>query len=99
MSISTTYPGNMKHGVLYLVPSTLSDGLVEDVLPEGTLRVIRSLDYFIVEELKTARRFLRKAGYTRDFSEVTLNVYNEHSPPPTFEEFLQVTDEGRDVGL
>ena len=89
----------MKHGMLYLIPSALSDGPVDDVLPEGTLKVIRSLDYFIVEELRTARRFLRKAGYTRDFSEVTLNVYNEHSPPPSFEEYLQVADEGRDIGL
>ena len=72
----------MKHGVLYLIPSALSDQAIEDVLPEGTLKVIRGLDCFIVEELKTARRFLRKAGFTRDFSEVTFHLFNEHSPLP-----------------
>lgn len=89
----------MKPGVLYLIPSVLSDRPVEEVLPEGTLTVIRSLNCFIVEELKTARRFLRKAGYTRNFDEVTFCVYNEHSPLPSFEEYLKVTDEGTDIGL
>ncbi|MEI6889139.1 MAG: SAM-dependent methyltransferase [Bacteroidales bacterium] len=89
----------MKHGVLYLIPSALSDQAIEDVLPEGTLKVIRGLDCFIVEELKTARRFLRKAGFTRDFSEVTFHLFNEHSPLPSFEEFLGITDEGKDIGL
>lgn len=89
----------MKQGVLYLIPSALSDQAVEDVLPEGTLKVIRSLDCFIVEELKTARRFLRKAGFTSEFDKVTFHVFNEHSPPPSFEEFLSVADTGRDVGL
>jgi len=89
----------MKHGVLYLIPSGLSDQPVEEFLPEGTLRVIRSLDCFIVEELKTARRFLRKAGFSRNFDEVNFHVFNEHSPRPSFEEYLNVTDEGKDIGL
>ncbi len=89
----------MKHGVLYLIPSVLSEQAVEDVLPEGTLKVIRSLSCFIVEELKTARRFLRKAGYTRSFDEVSFQIFNEHSPLPSFEEYLRFTDEGLDVGL
>lgn len=89
----------MKQGILYLIPSVLSDQSVEDVLPEGTLKVIRSLDCFIVEELKTARRFLRKAGFTADFDKVTFHVFNEHSPPPSFEEYLSDTQTGRDVGL
>lgn len=89
----------MKQGILYLIPSVLSDQAVEDVLPEGTLKVIRSLDCFIVEELKTARRFLRKAGFTADFDKVTFHVFNEHSPAPSFEEYLSDTQTGRDVGL
>ena len=89
----------MKHGVLYLIPSLLSDQAVGEVLPEGTLRIIRDLEYFIVEELKTARRFLRKAGYTRNFTEVTFYLFNEHSPLPSFEEYLGITHEGKDIGL
>ena len=89
----------MKHGVLYLIPSLLSDHAAEEVLPEGTLKIIRGLDCFIVEELKTARRFLRKAGFTRDFNEVSFFIFNEHSSHPSFNEYLKVTDEGRSLGL
>ena len=89
----------MKHGVLYLIPSMLSEQPVEEVLPEGTLKIIRSLECFIVEEMKTARRFLRKAGYTRNFDEVIFHIFNEHSPLPSFGEYLIATGEGQNVGL
>ena len=89
----------MKQGVLYLIPSSLGEQPLEEVLPEGTLKIIRSLECFIVEELKTARRFLRKAGYTRNFDEVSFHVFNEHSPLPSFEEYLGLADEGKDIGL
>ncbi|MCX6282601.1 MAG: SAM-dependent methyltransferase [Bacteroidetes bacterium] len=89
----------MKQGILYLIPSALSENPIEEVLPEGTLNVIRSLDCFIVEELKTARRFLRKAGFTRNFEEITFLVFNEHSPLPSFQEFLHLTSQGKNIGL
>jgi 16S rRNA (cytidine1402-2'-O)-methyltransferase len=89
----------MKQGVLYLIPSSLDEQPVDEVLPEGTLKIIRSLECFIVEELKTARRFLRKAGYTRNFDEVSFHIFNEHSPLPSFEEYLGAADEGKDIGL
>ena len=43
----------MNKGNLFLIPTMLSDGRVEGVLPDGTLSVIRHLDYFIVEEIRT----------------------------------------------
>jgi len=89
----------MKNGALYLIPAPLSDEQVNDVIPEGTLKVIHSLDCFIAEELKTARRFLRKAGYARNFDEVSFMLFNEHSPQPSFEEFLGPVSEGKNVGL
>ncbi len=89
----------MKQGILYLIPSNLSEQPVEDVLPEGTLKIIRSLDCFIVEELRTARRFLRKAGFTRNFDDVTFLIFNEHSSLPSFGDYLAAADEGKDIGL
>jgi len=89
----------MKQGILYLIPSALSEQSVGEVIPEGTLKIIRSLECFIVEEVKTARRFLRKAGYTRSFDEVIFHIFNEHSPLPTFGEYLIATEEGKDIGL
>jgi 16S rRNA (cytidine1402-2'-O)-methyltransferase len=89
----------MKKGILYLIPSPLSESRVDEVIPAGTLQLIQRLDCFIVEEVRTARRFLRKAGVTRDLDEIRFIIFNEHSPPPTYDEYLSSTGEGSDTGL
>jgi len=89
----------MKKGTLYLIPTPLADSDISEVLPQGTIKVVQRLDFFIVEEIRTARRFLRKAGVTRDLSGIRFLVFNEHSPAPAFEEYLSFTGQGHDTGL
>ena len=89
----------MKRGTLYLIPSTLGDTRPEDVLPEKTLRIIRSLNSFIVEEIRSARRFLRKAGFTGNFDETGLLNYNEHTRKEELSSFLSPMINGTDTGL
>ncbi|MEI6682422.1 MAG: SAM-dependent methyltransferase [Bacteroidota bacterium] len=86
-------------GKLYLIPSPLAEGPVEMVIPEGTLAVIRRLRYFIVEEIRTARRFLIKAGITCPVDELTFLVFNEHSDLANLNQFLAAAGEGLDIGL
>ncbi|MCD6660443.1 MAG: SAM-dependent methyltransferase [Lentimicrobium sp.] len=86
-------------GKLYLLPGTLGDSAPDLVLPEHNLQIIRRLNCFVVEELKTARRFLRKCGFTTDFEEVTFNILNEHTSPEEVPEFLSGAFEGTDIGL
>jgi len=89
----------MKRGTLYLIPTTLGDTNPEDLLPGKTLTLIRSLSSFIVEELKPARRFLRKAGFTGDFEAINLRVFNEHTDRGDLMPFIQPMLEGIDTGL
>jgi len=91
----------MKHvtGTLYLIPTTLGDTPPARVLPEETLAVIRALNQFIVEEARTARRFLRAAGVTRDLDEITFQVFNEHSDKNSAETYLEALLQGTDTGL
>ncbi len=89
----------MKRGTLYLIPSTLGDTRPEDVLPEKTLQVIRSLNSFIVEEIRSARRFLRRAGFKGDFDTTGLLIFNEHSNRGDLSTFLAPMLEGVDTGL
>ena len=89
----------MKRGTLYLIPSTLGDTRPEDVLPEKTLRIIRSLNSFIVEEIRSARRFLRKAGFAGNFDETGLLIYNEHTRKEELSSFLSPMINGTDTGL
>jgi 16S rRNA (cytidine1402-2'-O)-methyltransferase len=86
-------------GILYLIPSTLGDTPPEKVLPQETLTVIRALNQFIVEEVRTARRFLRAAGVTRNLDELTFHIFNEHSDKNSAETYLESLLQGTDTGL
>ncbi len=86
-------------GTLWLIPSTLGDTPVSQVLPEFTVQVIRRLDHFIVEELRTARRFLRAAGVSGELDRITFYVFNEHSDTGETDPFLEALRNGTDVGL
>ena len=65
---------------LYLIPSTLGDTEITKVIPAYNLSVINSLTHFVVEEERTARRFLIRCGYTADISTVQFFLLNEHTP-------------------
>jgi len=70
------------------------------VLPAGTLAVLRRLDHFIVEELRTARRFLLKAGIPASrLVGITFHIYNEHSLGNAVHECLLPALNGHDTGL
>ena len=67
-------------GILYMIPCPISDQTdVYDVVPEANRRVMDSLDYFIVENIRSARRFLSKAGIQRKIDELEFVELNEHT--------------------
>ena len=89
----------MNKGNLYLIPTPLGETGFEAALPAYNLQLIQKIDIFIVEELRTARRFLRKAGYTRDFESVTFYLLNEHTPENETDTMLEKAILGQNVGL
>ena len=54
---------------------------------------------FVVEELRTARRFLRKAGYNRSFDETEFFILNEHTKDEVVKEYLRPLRKGKNVGV
>lgn len=86
-------------GKLYLIPTPISDADYLKVLPQGAIDIIHTLDEFIVEELRTARRFLKKIGYTKDFEEVTFHLLNEHTKSEETNHFLDHALQGKNIGL
>ena len=86
-------------GTLYLIPSSLGENDLTSVWPEGNRHVINNLDTFIVENLRTARRFLRKATYDRDFDEVRFFLINKHTRDEEMQSFLNPCLEGVSIGL
>lgn len=88
-------------GVLYMIPCPISDSTkVYDVTPEANRRVIDSLDYFIVENVRSARRFLAKAQITRRIDDLEFVELNEHTVAGVaVEQMLKPIVDGRSAGV
>lgn len=73
----------MSRGTLYLIPCPISEASAPyDVTPEANREVITALDYFIVENLRSARRFLSKAGLSGRIDELEFDELSEHTTSP-----------------
>lgn len=88
-------------GTLYLIPCPISDETAPwDVLPAANRAVIDSLDYFIVENVRTARRFLAKAGIARPIDTLEFRELNEHTTAgAAVEELIAPLLQGRSAGV
>ncbi len=91
---------SIKKGNLILIPSLLGEheNPRDFVMPFLTQQ-INSLNYFIVENARESRRFLRKAGYTGNFDEVKFEEINAHSDKHKIIHFLKPLLEGKNAGL
>lgn len=89
----------MDSGTLYLLPTTLGDNQLSDIIPSKNNEIAISLRYFIVEELRTARRFLKKVDSRFDIDATTFFVLNEHTPSQEVSAMLQPLRDGFDMGL
>ena len=88
----------MSKGRLYLIPSPLGEYEPSEVIPDGTLRVLKGLQTFVVEETRTARRYLSAAGLKGHIGELEFHELNEHTAPEEVEALLPLFEKG-DVGL
>ncbi len=86
-------------GKLYLIPTTLGEMQPEDVLPQTIKRSIDFIDHYIVENEKTARRFIKSVHPEKKQSELKLSLLNKHTEES---DYLKMTDpllNGMNVGL
>lgn len=85
-------------GKLYLIPSPLGEVDLADILPAHVLEIACSLKTFVVEETRTVRRYLSKAGLRGHIDELEFHELNEHTTPAEVEALVSLFDKG-DVGL
>jgi len=88
-----------KTGTLFLIPTLLGQSDPTAVLPAGTLSVIRKLDFYIVENVRTARRFLGKAGTEKAIPNLTFVVLDKHQGNEDIATMLAPALAGIDIGL
>ncbi len=86
-------------GRIILFPSLLAPVSPEDVLPAANIAQIREVKFFVVEELRTARRFLKSCDRSIDIDSLQFNVLNEHTSPTEVEAMLAPALAGNDIGV
>ncbi len=88
----------MQNKSLYLIPSTLGDPDISKVIPAYNLGIIQNLSHFVVEEERTARRFLIRCSYKSDLSAIQFYILNEHTPAAEIPEIIRRSG-NNDLGM
>lgn len=88
-----------KKGKLYLIPTTLGEGNNADVLPESINRTIGLIDHFVVENEKTARKFIKSTNPEKIQANLTLFALNKHTEVKEHLAMIQPCLEGKNMGL
>ncbi|MBL8508138.1 MAG: SAM-dependent methyltransferase, partial [Chitinimonas sp.] len=86
-------------GTLYLVPAPLGEGPLEAILPQDVRTQANRIDHWVVENAKTARRFLKLYGPERVIAELKMMELNEHSKESELAALLAPLEAGHDVGV
>lgn len=86
-------------GKLYLIPTTLGDTEPLEVMPLSVKKVVEQIDYFIVENEKSARRFIKKITPTKSQPSLQLMLLDKYSSDFETRNYLDVCSKGVNVGL
>lgn len=84
---------------LYLIPVLLGDTTVERVLPTYNQEVVRDIRHFIVEDVRSARRFLKKVDKDFDIDGSQFYPLNKHTSPEEISGYLKPLEEGHSMGV
>ncbi|MFT3995333.1 MAG: SAM-dependent methyltransferase [Dysgonomonas sp.] len=84
---------------LYLIPVTLGETAIEQVVPSYNKEIILQIKYFIVENIRTARRFLKKVDTNINIDELTFFELNKHTNLEQIENYLLPITNGFHIGI
>lgn len=84
---------------LYLLPSTMADGRVDDVLPRRDMDITRCIKHFVVENVRTVRRFLKRLDPSIDISTLTFTLLDEHTRPDEIPAMLAPLERGEPMAV
>ena len=84
---------------LYLLPVTLGDTEIDNVLPSYNREIIRQIKFFIVENVRSARRFLKKVDRDINIDELTFYLMDKHTDAAKMASYLKPLEEGSAMGV
>lgn len=86
-------------GKLYLIPTRLGDNPPLEVLPISVKKIVELVDDYIVENEKTARRFIKKIDSRKSQSILNFKILNKYTQREEIEDFLDACKAGKSMGL
>lgn len=86
-------------GKLYLIPTTLGDTEPLEVMPISVKKVVEHLNHFIVENEKSARRFIKRITPSKSQGSLDLRLLDKYSDELETQNYLDVCEQGVSVGL
>jgi len=86
-------------GTLFLIPTPLGESPFERILPAYNAEIVSALRFFIVENIRSARRFLKKTNPAINIDELTFFELNKHTKADEIASFLAPISAGNDVGV
>lgn len=86
-------------GKLYLIPTTLGENNPHDVLPHTVKRAIELIDCYIVENEKTARKFIKSLVPEKVQAHLSISVLDKHNPFANYSQYIEPLLAGIDIGL
>jgi 16S rRNA (cytidine1402-2'-O)-methyltransferase len=89
----------MAAGKLFLIPTTLGESTLAAVIPQEVQQRVRTLEYFVAENSKTARAYLKQVGTAKPLQELRIATLNEHTPDDAIAGLAAPLLAGHDVGV
>lgn len=84
---------------IYLFPVPMGDTPVNHVLPQYNIELVAGVKHFVVENIRSARRFLKACDRTIDIDSLSFVELNEHTPAEAVDAMLAPALEGHDIGV
>ncbi len=89
----------MEPGTLFLIPTVLGDSALGTVIPSEVQQRVRTLDYFVAENPKTARAYLKLVGMAKPLQQLHIASLNEHTPHDALSDLAAPLRAGHHVGV
>ena len=86
-------------GKIYLIPSPMGEQDEKRLFPAYNIAVIQEVNHYIVENVRTARRFIKKVFPEKDIENTIFNELNKHNPAENIEQMIQPVFDGFDIGI
>lgn len=84
---------------IYLIPASLGSNRTDNFLPDNVFGIINKIDHYIVENKRTARRYLIKLGIKTSIDDLRFYILNKHTGEQEKYEFLEPARQGANMGI